>query len=270
MNSKIIQSLVRLAMLATIVCVTGCVNGYSKFYHANFDPETMPQEAKKDIQFLAPGEKPKVFSTNDMDRDVKIARSKVFIPIGWSSFNGPLTIHNDPIAQATSLGAVMVLTKSSYTGTQTNTIPLFLPNNQTTYTSGVVGGTNFYGSSTSYGTTVVPMTTQTQRYEQGAVFFAKSLKKPRYGVSLVDLTPEIRSRLERNTGALILVVSEDSPAFTANVLPDDILLEINGTPINNANHALKIMTTNKTDKATFKIIRNDKEKLIDLVIVPIP
>ena len=258
----------QIATVFACFILAACASGYQQFYKPYIDARTLP-----DVQLLGNGEAPKIFSSNDMQRDIKIAVSKGYRSIGASSFNGQIESEQAVVNQAKSVGAVLVLVNSKFTESRTITTPLILPNNQTTYNSGSVYGTygsaNYSGSSTTYGTTVVPITTQQQRYDQTAVYFVKSTKKLKFGLFTVDLTPELRSKYERNTGAVIDVVAEESPAFAANVLPGDILIELNGTPIINAKHASEIMQSAqpKDGKCILKVIRNGIEKSIELQLV---
>lgn len=249
-------------MLLTI-CLTGCAtSGYQQFYKSYGDPKTLP-----DVQLLAQGENPTIYSSDDLNRDVKILISKGFQPVGHSAFNGALEDEEQVAAQAVRVGARVVLVKSAYTNTQTNTVPLFLPNNSTTYGSGTVysgGGTaSYYGSSTTYGTTVVPITSQQRRFDQNAVYFVKINKTYKFGVQLADLTPEQRAAIQRNTGAVIDIVMENSPAFVANVLPGDILIRVNGSDVRNAEHASQLMSAAPdTGDNQLSVLRNGEEKTI--------
>ncbi len=252
----------------TCLLLSACASGFQQFYKPYVDAKTLT-----DVQLLGESDRPKIFSSNDMQRDVKIAVSKGYRPIGASSFNGQIESEQAVINQAKSVGAVLVLVNSKFTESRTITTPLFLPNNQTTYNSGSVYGTygsaNYSGTSTTYGTTVVPITTQQQRYDQTAVFFVKSTKKPKFGLMVIDLPPELRTRYERNSGALIDNVAEESPAFAANLLPGDLLIEFNGTPVINAQHAHELMqaASPRDGKCVLKIIRNGTEKSIELQLV---
>jgi hypothetical protein len=198
-----------------------------------------------DVETIKPDQEPQVFGTNNFDSDIKILRSKMYIPIGSSSFNGGYEDESRVKAQAQRVGAMVVLVNAQYTNTQTTTSPLFLPSSSSTYYSGSVygGGVSggYSGTSTTYGTTVVPITTHQQRYDQTAVFFVRSTKKLKFGVNVADLSPEQRVSSERNTGAVIDIVIENTPAFYSNVLPGDILIAINGSNVLNAKHALELM-----------------------------
>jgi serine protease Do len=256
----------RIAILACAL-LSACASGHKEFYQPYVDVKTLP-----DVQTLAPGEKPKVFSSSDLDRDVKIAISRGFKPIGHSSFNGKMESESAVVQQAQQTGAVLVLVSSKFVETRSITTPLFIPNNQTTYSSGSVygnyGSANYSGMSTTYGTTVVPITTQQQRYDQTAVFFVQSTRKLKFGLFPKDLTPELRSKLERNTGALIDIVAEESPAFAANVLPGDVLIEINEVSVLNAKHAGELMqAAHPADrKVRLKVLRNGAERVIELLL----
>jgi hypothetical protein len=245
--------------------LTACASGYQQFYKPYIEPNNLT-----DVELLQPGEEPKVYGTNDFDKDIRILRSKMYIPIGYSSFNGKYEDESMVKAQAKRVGATVVLVNSQYTNTQTSTAPLFIPNSSTTYSSGSVYGGGIYGgysgSSTTYGTTVVPITTQQRRYDQTAVFFVKSTKKLKFGVFINNLNDAQRRELERNTGAVIEIVVEESPAFYSNVLPGDILIMVNGVNVRDAKHALDLMEkVNPNDgAATFTVIRNGKKKEISI------
>lgn len=128
----------RISVLAFLL-LTACASGYQQFYKPYVDVKTL-----LDVQTLGQGETPKILVSNDLQRDVKGARSKGYQPIGASSFNGEIESEKAVVQQAQRVGAVLVLVNSKFTETRAITTPLFLPNNQTTYSSGSVYGT--YGS----------------------------------------------------------------------------------------------------------------------------
>jgi serine protease Do len=263
-------------IFSCLVLIAGCAeNGYRNFYHPLFDPKTSPLPTNE-YKYLGANEQPLIFATNDMDRDIKIARSRYWVPVGYSAFNGAMGSQADVFSQAKAVGAGLVIVTSKFTGNQTTTVPLFIPDNQTTYyngtTSGQVNDYNGYnasynantsGSATTYGTKVVPFTQTQARYDQGAAFFIRYVKKLKFGVALVPLTPELRAEYERNTGALVDIVYEDSPAFIANILPGDIVTEIDGKSVESVPQATSLMVgTPPNSLSVFKIIRNGTEKTI--------
>lgn len=254
-----------LPIIVVAFLLAACASGYQQFYKPYVEPKSLT-----DVEWLKPGEEPKVFGTNNFDKDIRILRSKMYIPIGYSSFNGKYEDENMVKAQAKRVGATVVLVNSKYTNTQTTTSPLFIPNSSTTYTSGSVYGGGIYGgysgTSTTYGSTVVPITKQQRRYNQTAVFFVKSTKKLKFGVFINNLNDTQRRQLERNTGAVIEIVVEGSPAFYSNVLPGDILIKVNGIEVRDAQHAMKLMSHINTNdkKAVLTVIRNGKKKEVEI------
>jgi hypothetical protein len=262
------------------VFLSGCAtSGYKQFYNPYVDAKTLPE-----VQLLAGGQEPQVFGTNNFDRDILILRSKKYIPIGYSSFNGGYEDTKNAAEQAKQIGATLVLVSSQFTNTQTTTSTLFLPDNKTTYHSGTGSGTTSYnsayggylgisntnatysGTSTTYGTKAVPITSHQRRYDQNAVYFVKTTKKFKFGFFINDLTPDQRAQFERNTGVLINVVIEDSPAFYSNVLAGDVIIAVDGHLVKNARHAMKLMAdispNQKSSKLT--VIRNGTEKEIEV------
>lgn len=252
-----------LLLICSVVVVTGCAtNGYNKFYSPVVDARTL-----SDVEILQEEQEPKIFGTDDFNRDISILRAKGYIVVGESSFNGGLESVSHASDQAKEVGATVVLVKSEYTNTQTINSALFVPNNQTTYYSGSVYGGGklggYSGMSTTYDTTVIPYTSYQRRYDQNAIYFVKSNKKYKFGLIIDDLSPELRNRLERNTGALISIVVENTPAFYANVIPGDVLIAVDGVEVRNAENASYILgQVNSTTSSTLTIIRNMQERKI--------
>ncbi|MCX7241266.1 MAG: PDZ domain-containing protein [Burkholderiales bacterium] len=260
----------RILAISVAALLTACANGFQQFYKPYADTKTMP-----DVELLAEGATPAIYRSADLKRDVSIARSRGYVLVGESSLNGQIQSEAALVAQAKTVRATMVLLATKFTNTQTVTVPLFLPNNQTTYSSGTVNGTygsaNYNGTSTTYGTTVVPLTSQQQRFDQDALFFVKSTRKYRVGIFYDGLSPELRARYERNTGIVIMEVMEGSPAFAANVMQGDVVLEINGTAVVDRTQ-FQVALTNASAKEgplTFKILRNGTEKFV-VVNLPAP
>lgn len=152
--------------------VSACApSGYQQFYRPFHDAKTLA-----DVELLKPGQEPRVFGSDNFDRDIKILRAKQYVVVGYSSFNGSFEDTKNAAEQAKRLGATVVLTNSEYTNTQTTTSTLFLPDNKTTFHSGTANintsYTNIYGGnlgsshsnlgyggvSTTYGTKAVPYT----------------------------------------------------------------------------------------------------------------
>ncbi|WP_067097988.1 PDZ domain-containing protein [Marinomonas atlantica] len=251
--------------IATVAAflLTGCAqNSYKKFYNPYVDAKTLP-----DVELVAEGQEPQVLSSGNLERDVLDLRSKKYIPIGHSSFNGVYEDAKNAAAQAKSIGATLVLVNSQYTNTETTTSTLYLPDNKTTFHSGSINGSASYsGTSTTYGSTATPITSNHRRYDQEAVYFVKSNQKHKFGLQFGDLTSAQSAQYERNTGVLVYVVIEDSPAFYSNVLSGDVLIAVDGVTVKDTNHAIEIMNSipPSQDHSVLRVIRNGQEKDIQV------
>ncbi len=258
------------------VTLLGCaISGYEKFYEQYVDISKL-----QDVETLGEGNEPEIFRSDNFEKDIQHLRSMKYLPIGYSSFNGGYEGRRGLIKQAKKVGALLVLVSSTYTDTRTTTTNFFVPDNKTTYFSGNVYGNTSYssltsgylgssstlgsysGSATTYGTKAIPITTHQDRYDQLAVFFVKINKKFKFGVGVGNLSSEQRFYFQRNTGAVINIVFENSPAFYSNLLVGDIIIQIDGVLVRNANHAIELMNSipDFQKKSILKIIRNGEER----------
>lgn len=261
----------RYLLVAASVLLSACGkhSGYRDFYQAYEGARALPE-----VELLQQRQMPELYSSADLARDVQHLRSKNYVPIGQSAFNGAAEGDKQIVAQARRVGATLVLLSSAHTATLTSTVPLFVPTTSTTQSSGSIYGGGGYGtysgSTTTRGSTVVPITMQQERYDQTAVFFVKSTRRLKFGLYVADLTPEERVAIERNMGAFIEVVVEDTPAFAANILPGDVLIELNGVAIQNAGHARDQMTkaASAGGLCTLKLIRRGEIKSIAVHVGP--
>lgn len=251
--------------IITIVFFSGCASNHSKFYTPYFDAKSEPH-----IEILKENDEPKVFRTQNLNKDIKNLESKRFIAIGHSSFNGGYEDERKVKSFAKEIGATLVLLNTEFTGSQTAVIPLYMPNSSTSFHSGSVysGGASgtYSGTSTTYGSTVIPMVTTQQRYDQTAFYFVKSTKPIKFGIAVINLSDAQRKAVGRNSGAVVNYVIEDTPAFFANVMSDDVVIRYDTVDIKNGEHFLELMA-NKDDsvkRVLLTAIRNGKE-----IIIPI-
>lgn len=247
--------------------MTGCAtNRYQQFYRPYVHTDA---SSLQEVEWLKEGEEPHLYQTDNLGRDFRTLRSKKYLLIGYSSFNDSYQDENQIKEQARRVGATLVLTNSKYTDTETSTKNLYIPTTSTTYHSGSFYGSSgggYSGASTTRGSSVIPVTTHQRRYDQHAYFFVKSTKKLKFGVILSDLSEETKVKLKRNTGVLVDIVVEDSPAFYANILSGDVLVAIDEFSFNTFKEADEVLRYYDTSKgqAVLKIIRDEKEK--DIVI----
>ena len=176
--------------------------------------------------------------------------------------------------QAKKVGADAVLYFTKYEGSEQGyaAVPVYHPGT-TSYTTssgnmtasafgsgGSVFGTGSYmGNSTTttpgtFSSQIVPVTRQ--RVTHWVSFWRKG-KPPILGVYVNNLSPELRQKLQRNTGAIVMVVINDSPAFRANILPGDIVTKIGDAEISSAQDLLAKLPEMAGKKLDVIVLRND-------------
>jgi hypothetical protein len=150
------------------------------------------------------------------------------------------------LAQATRLGAVLVLVHSQYKDTISGSIPWSVPNPpqvSTVTTNGTVSsyGPGGYASgtysgegtiTTPGGVTTYEMPYTISRNDMVATFWVhEDVSKLRLGANVIELPDALRVKLQRNTGVVVVVVIRDTPAFDANILRGDVILKIGGQDV---------------------------------------
>jgi serine protease Do len=93
------------------------------------------------------------------------------------------------------------------------------------------------------------------------------------GVTIQNLTPELAKafKLERSNGALVGDVSPGSPAENAGLKSGDVILQFNGSPIENATQLkLRVAETPPGTKVPVQIDRGGENKSVDLNVGTLP
>lgn len=241
-----------LISIISVFIFTGCTqSAYNQFY----TPLVSKDELQKGIDNhfitqLKDEEEVLLYMSNNIEEDDIKVVSKGYALIGYSSFNGKFEDIDSAKKQAKQIGAHIVLVKSDYTDTTNVSGALLLPDNKTTYNSGninmntnynsnrygYVGNSNstgnYYGSSTTYGTQVVPYSTNIRRYNQLAQYYIK-LDTSRYYLGTIrstEITREERIKIGNN-GIKINYILNNSPAYNSDLLRGDIIVKIDGIGI---------------------------------------
>lgn len=256
-----------------LLFVTACVNPYAQFYQGTPDARAIPsyEPVKEDL---------KIYSTDNFDRDAQTLIRKGYTLIGQSFFSAGANqiLEWQLREQAAKVGAHAVLIFSRYTHTASGAVPLVLPNTTTSYSRGTAtaygsgGVVNAYGSgtTTTYGTQTMMMPYSVARYDVGALYFAKIFS--RVGISPVVVDDETRKRLQTNVGIKVLLVTEGTSAFVADVLPGDIVLAIAGESIQSDEHYFQLIDKYEGQTVAFRIDRGGKalEKRLEIRKYPKP
>lgn len=247
-------------ILAVLLALTlsACANPYSQFYRPTLDAKTMPS--------YIPASGPlKIYTTNDFPKDVDALMRKGYIPVGNASFNAASNkvTESQLRDQAAKVSAQVVLISSHYTHTVTGAMPLVLPNNTTSYSSGTAtaygpggGMVNAYGNSTTttYGTQTMIVPYSVSRSDFGAVFFVKT--RTRAGIITVPLDDVTHKRLGTNSGVLARVIVDGSPAFNADIFPGDIVLAVGSEKVQSPEQYTQLLNQYEGQSVTFHLDRD--------------
>ena len=225
-----------------------------------------------------------VFTTSDLQHDIHNLLRKNFCAIGESAFRSAGETTEDMLrAQAKNVGADVVLYRVDYLGSEQSARPVlqYLPGQTYTTTSSGSANANVYGSGgyafgtgNYYGTTttttpgtfytqVVPVTLHHYNYD--ALYFRR-LRPLLLGLLVGPLSDELRAKLQRNTGAIVQVVVEDSPAFRANILEGDLITKIAGEEIASPQEFNTSILKHIGQRTEFEVWRDGETKIIPVQI----
>jgi len=230
--------LVQLVVLLALV-LDGCANPYVKFYQSNIGGKPASALAS----YLPCDGTPIIYYSSNVSADILELERQGYYPAGYSSFEGTAKyITKDNIMeQANALGACKVLAVSQYSRTVSGAIPLTIPNNSTSYTSGTAtaygngGYATAYGNATTdtYGTQTVMMPYNVERYKAGAIYFFKN--RSITGTIPVPVPPDLSRVIGHNGGVLVKVVVRDGPAYRADIMEGDVLWALDGKEVDEQN-----------------------------------
>ena len=107
------------------------------------------------------------------------------------------------------------------------------------------------------------------------LFQSGKAEHPYLGIQMVDLTPELRQRIngDPNTGlkissdrgVLIIQVMDDAPAASAGLKPGDVILKLNNTNVTEASDLqAQIETVRIGEPLSLEIRRKDEVKLLQV------
>jgi hypothetical protein len=239
----------------------GCSNPYAQFYKDLTGGKDITQEPR----IILSTSEPELIQGTNADADIKKMLENSYILIGFSSFNAANVSQQSAVEQAKQVHAETVIVYNRYTHTLQGVMPITTPDTQTysAYNSGTIYGSgggfaNYSGSTygTSYGTKTTYMPYAIARYDYSASFWVKM--RPKLGIHFDDLTDELRKKIGSNKGVCIKVVVKNSPAFAADLLPDDVIRRINNIEIIDKEHLYRMLETEKGNEIELQIYRNNQ------------
>jgi hypothetical protein len=266
--SQFMRVLLLLAALG-VTFLTGCkTNPYTQFYQSY----TNQWPAAMQARLLPVSGAPRIVASSNMREDSHKLQEQGFVAIGFAGFRGGLVGQQQLVWQAKNVGAEVVLNSSQYSHTESGVAPVLSYQPGQTYTTQTYGTANAnaygsggyaygYGTYSGTSTTTTPGTLSTQYvpysrqvYDQGALFWRR-VKPGIFGALLAPIPEAMRSTLQRNTGVFISVVQLDTPAFRANILDGDVVIQIADRPVESVQQFLDLLPSYVGQKVTVKVIR---------------
>lgn len=223
-----------LIVLSLLLISCSTTGGISDFYNSNFNDGELPKEC-----FLQEGEEPKVYYSSNLSSDINMLKSNYYQILGYSSFNGPAQgdeLSDNVKNMCKKEKALIALYNYEYTDTRHGVYSLY------------GGGVSSYNI---------------KRYDYTVVLFVSLpfwyIENQKSGFEVKDLDSSTRQVLQRNTGAVIDVVYNKSNAFYANLIKDDVLIEINGIPVYTSEDYYNFIRNYSGNSFILKVIRNGRE-----------
>ena len=259
-------------LLLFLVSLTmGCANPYQKFY-----TDQLGGKRLADFPNVEPhvGE-PALYTTDNMERDVRAMMENGFATVGYSYFNSGPVDTGGAVAQGKSVGASVVIVQSRYTHTVTGSIPYTVQNPNetvTTFSQGSINGRGGYANYSGTSLTTVPggsttyqMPYSVQRSDYVATYWVK--RKPLIlGIIVSDLPDGVRQKLQTNRGVLVLIIVTGSPAFKADVLKGDVITGIGNDSVDDKRSFLENAMKYVGKQTTLKIIREGRKMEITVTL----
>jgi hypothetical protein len=242
---RTVKNLVVIAGISAYVVLVGCASGFEKYYAPMPGAETVA----KNPRFERPPAVPVVFAHSAaLTAAAAQLEEQGYILIGTSSFYGPASkvTKSQAVTQGEKIGAALILIKSQYMDTVTQTIPVTVPNAPRVSTVNTAGTVSTYGNGgyatgnyNSTSTITSPGGSSTYSFPYSVsrnTFFAsywvkQDVLRMRLGVNAVVIPEAMRAQLRRNTGVYALSVVRGTPAFNANVMRGDVIVKFNGEDV---------------------------------------
>jgi hypothetical protein len=273
----------RILFIASIAAalLSGCAtNPYTTFYRDN--TKAWPSRAVERLSPPYTGE-PRIITTSNHRSDSDRLLADNYAPIGFASFNGRLGTIQEVREQARRVGAEVVICIADFSHTEEGVaaVPMFQPGGvATTSTTGSFNANSYPGSGGLYGnyngttTTKLPDTFSTTYvpysrpvYSQAAEFWRKQ-KQGVLGAIFTPLPDETRKTLNRNTGAYVRIVVNESPAFRANILQGDIITHIGNEPSDTVEDLIAMLQRLAGQKVLVRVLRDGQPKEVEIRLNP--
>lgn len=256
----------------SLLFFVGCVaNPYTTSYvssesqrFSSYRHETVPLEKNQEI---------KIYSSDNMTRTKNVMLENGYVLLGSSRFNSRKLDDRKAISAARRLGASIVVVQSQYLTSKTRAVPFttYRPDQRTRIEDIKYDSDGKLESSRETRITVegefqtIYVQQTSDYYDYYATFWAK-LKNPKIGLYVLNFDDELRREFQTNRGVIVGVVVRNTPAFLADVFPNDVFLYLNDIRINDRRHFFRTVSQHLGQTITLKGYREGEPISIEIDI----
>lgn len=94
------------------------------------------------------------------------------------------------------------------------------------------------------------------------------MKPAIFGAIFGPLPDDLRSTLQRNTGAYVTIVMNDSPAFKANIMRGDVVVELANKPVSSFQEVVDLLPGFAGQQVNVKVFRGSQTLDITVQLNP--
>ena len=246
--------------------LSGCANNNPYTAHYTSVNGVTAENIDK-FRYGAPPETPLIDNVSPEQGQERLGmwERKSYMAIGASSFNSAQTIpaHLAVLQGKLVKADLVVIRNPEYSGSYATSTAVMKPSTTTTEGSAVLVGPDGHKNAvikenkTTYTTTTDYVPTTEHRANYAAVYYIK--QRSIFGARTADLTTQERQERQSNFGVKTTIVVDDSPAYNADVLTGDILEDLDGERIKNANHLGSLLEEKAGKTVQVTLSRNGKK-----------
>lgn len=245
--------------ILSVIFFSGCANNFAETYKPYDGLKTLsPLDKKESVEIIDVKENP--------DKVNKILREG-FSPIGSSRFVARDMSQQivDIEKQARAIGAKVAVLEKKDAGSGTVVQPYVTPTQVTSTTNlhqniysnkGYLGNIQGNATTSSYGTSTQYVPVHVNFKEYIVTYYSKTPNN--IGVYVDDLSDNEKQLIGSNTGVKVIAVIDNSPAYFGNILPNDLILEVNGSKLAGAKGFNKVNGELLKGKVDLMILRSSK------------
>lgn len=224
-------------MILALLIISGCASPVYKYY------TSVPVSYADDP---IPCAFPEVEGISNLHSSLQEYYREGYVEIGQSSWNDEASdIQSDLLKKAKEIHACKVLVFRKQTGTQMEEIPseTYMSPGFGYYPGYYVGGFETYQ----------PYIVTLYQYN---IFFLIQMENFYTGLYVTDLDDQSRKSIQSNKGVVVKLVVNNSPAYDADIIPGDIILNIGKFSLTNTQSFDRAVEFYQGQNITFNIYRS--------------